>query len=204
MKKIFFIPFFISIFCISCNAKQYTIKEDYDSMSFEILEDSTIVSELPFNRFCGYQQVDNKFYFIDCLNSRITEYGEICFFDCNLKKIVYTKIYSGSSFYVSTDTNFLVVSSLIEFGKEYEIEDVFNIGINPKRQPLGVSIYNLNNFTKLKDFFFYDKIKNYDYSDLYISFKELPKNQLKINFGIYDSDFKIDCGILDLNTLCIK
>lgn len=80
MKK--FVMNLLCLFClISCaSSKSFVIKENYDTMSFEIIHNNQIKFTLPFSRYCGYQTFDNKCYFIDCVESRVFEYGELFFF----------------------------------------------------------------------------------------------------------------------------
>ncbi len=200
MKRSFLI--IISIFLyFSCGAQSYSINENYESMNFEIIKNEKIIYTFPFGKFCGYQQVNNKFFFIDCskTNSILTfEYGELFYYDCNLNKLKYTGIFSGSSFLVIENLDFLIATSLIETQIESDIDDVFSVTLQQRKYPLNISVYNLKNYTKIKEYSFIDKINESKFENLYIILNLISKDKLKVDYGIYDSTYKINCGIINL------
>ena len=197
MKKAFLI--FISIFIYtSCTAQEYSVKENYDTMNFEIVNNDIVIYELAFGNFCGYQQVKNKIFFIDNAKSNIYEYGEVCYFDCNLNKMVYTGIFSGSSFYVTDDLKFLIATTLLESKTESDIGDVFGLGINTKQYPLNISVYDLDNSTKIKDVSFREKLDEEKLENFYVELTPVSKTKIQIDYCIYDSTYKINCGIVSI------
>lgn len=200
MKRFLFI-FLIFFVCIPCRAHGYSVNENYDSMNFEIIDNNKVVFELSFERFRGYQQIENKIFFIDCSKSKISEYGELCYFDCDLMKIKYTNIFSGSSFCISEDSNYLIVSALYESKKMPDIEDVFGLGIQSKKFPLNISVYDFNIMTKLKEYSFVEKLDENKLENYYIEIISLSNDEIKIQYGIYDTTQKIDCGVLEFSNL---
>lgn len=53
-------------FLVSCaSAKSFDVIENYETMNFEILVNNQIKYKLPFSRYCGYQPVGNRCYFIE-------------------------------------------------------------------------------------------------------------------------------------------
>ena len=76
--------------------------------------------------------------------------------------------------------------------------------MSSKKFPLNIEIYELNNLKKIKEFNFYEKIKNQNLNFLYIQFYELSDNKLEIKFGILDTTKKIHAGIIDLETISLS
>lgn len=123
-KKVFLIIINTYIF-FSCFAKNMNINKNYELMQFEIIDNDKIIAKLPFSRFHGYKKTNNKIFFIDVYKTKITEYGELCFFDEEKNNLFYTGVYSGSQFLILEDLNLLVTSSLLESTSEFDIEDIF-------------------------------------------------------------------------------
>jgi hypothetical protein len=203
MKRSFLI--IISIFLyFSCVAQAYSINENYSSMNFEIIKNDKIIYTLPFGRFCGYQKVNNNYFFIDCSKAKgilAHEYGEICYYDSKIDKLKYTGIFSGSSFLIIGDYNFLIATTLIESQTKSDIDNVFGITLNQRKYPLNISVYSLNNSTKIKEYSFIDQINESKLENLYIKFTLISKEEIKIDYGIYDSTYKLYCGIIKLKDL---
>ena len=95
MRKHLIILFYI-LTHVFCFAQTYSVNENYEDRCFEICKDENVIYTLQFRDYCGYQIIDNKIYFIDCTKSNISEYGEICYFDCIKKDFIYTGIFSGT------------------------------------------------------------------------------------------------------------
>ncbi len=200
MKKYYLLILYSFLFFYS-SSQNISIIENYESMNFEIKENNKLIAEFPFGRFYGYQQQDNKFFFIDCINSRISEYGEICYFDVKSKKTVYTGVFSGSSFYVTKDLKKMVVSCLTDTKQANDIEDVFGIIPNTKQYPLNIAIYDFDNLKKIQEFSLAENIAQEKLSCMYVELLPKSDNQLQIRFGEYDSSVKVNCGILDLKEM---
>lgn len=196
----------INIICIffPCFAKNMNIHKNYELMQFEILANDKIVEKLPFSRFHGYQKANNKIFFVDVYKTKITDYGELCFFDEEKNSLFYTGIYSGSQFLVLKELNLLITSSLLENVSEFDIEDVFGLNNEIKKYPLNIIIFEFNSYKKLKEYNFKELLKYTEYENLYSDFKLINRNQLKISYGIYDTSQKINIGIIDLISLEYK
>ena len=117
---------------------------------------------------------------------------------------IYTGIFSGSNFYLTKKSNYIVVSSLLDVSQSSDIVDIFGLEMPSEKFPLNVEIYDLYNLKKIKEFSFYDKIANQNLNFLYIQFYELSGNKLEIKFGILDTTKKIHAGIIDLETITLS
>jgi hypothetical protein len=198
MKKIIFLLSFILLYS-SCLAESIEVHQNFETMQYEISLNKEIVKTFPFSSFCGYQVIDSNIYFVSFRNSRISDYGNLCFFDCKKKELVYTKIETGCSFFVTTDLKVLT-SSLCNIEDNSEISDVFNTDFS-KRMPLNLSIYNLKNESLIKTYSFDKKreLQKFQIRDLYLEF--IPKEgYLLVEYGVLDSSYKIYIGKLDMQT----
>lgn len=202
-KKVFLIIINTYIF-FSCFAKNMNINKNYELMQFEIIDNDKIIAKLPFSRFQGYKKTNNKIFFIDVYKTKITEYGELCFFDEEKNNLFYTGVYSGSQFLILEDLNLLVTSSLLESTSEFDIEDIFGLSSEIKKYPLNITIFEFDSYKKLKEYNFKELLKYNEYENLYSDFKLINNNQLKISYGIYDTSQEINIGIIDLISLEYK
>ena len=203
MKK--FLIFLSGLFFfVSCaTTKPFVIKENYVTKNFEILENNKLRYTLPFSRYCGYQAVDDRCYFIDCSESRIFEYGELCFFDYKTEKFLYSGIKSGSSFIITK--NYIVASSLVNVETSSDIEDVFGIGLNKKEYPLNISIYDTKEYKNIKSFDLEKYREGHDFNSLFINIiTDSPNEKVKVEYGIYDTNMIIPIGSINLKTLEIE
>ena len=205
MKKFLSLFIFISVLIFTSCAENYSVNENYDLMQFEINCNGKVIYSLPFKNFAGCQKVSDKFVFIDCSHSRISEYGEIFYFDFKTKQLKYTGIYSGAAFYISENSKYLLASTLVEDSKKSDIEDIFGTGLDgPKKYPLNLVLYDFSSKDVLAEFNFKKQLENQNLCDLYLDLKEIAKDAVSISYGIYDTTNKINIGILDLNTLAIS
>lgn len=202
-RNVFLIIINICIF-FSCFAKNMNIHKNYELMQFEILDNDKIIEKLPFSRFHGYQKANNKIFFVDVYKTKITDYGELCFFDEEKNSLFYTGIYSGSQFLVLKELNLLITSSLLGNASEFDIEDVFGLNNEIKKYPLNITIFEFNSYKKLKEYNFKELLEYTEYENLYSDFKLINPNQLKISYGIYDSSQEINIGTIDLISLEYK
>lgn len=202
-RKVFLIIINTYIF-FSCFAKNMNIHKNYELMQFEIIDNDKIIAKLPFSRFYGYQKTNNKIFFVDVYKTKITEYGELCFFDEEKNNFFYTGVYSGSQFLVLEDLNLLITSSLLESTSEFDIEDIFGFSSEIKKYPLNITIFEFDSYKKLKEYNFKELLKYNEYENLYSDFKLINSNQLKISYGIYDTSQEINIGIIDLISLEYK
>ena len=190
-------------FLVSCaSAKSFDVIENYETMNFEILVNNQIKYKLPFSRYCGYQPVGNRCYFIDCAESTIFEYGELCFFDSKSGMILYTGIMSGSEFLVTK--KHIVASSLTDEETENDIEDVFGLGLTGKKYPLDITIYDCKKYKEIKSFDLEEYRQGYDLASLFINLIDLSDEKIKVEYGVYDTTIIIPIGTIDLQTLVIN
>ncbi len=199
MKYIFMVIFFF--LSLNCFSQTLNIKSNYETSQYEIYSNENRIYSLPMGIFYGFQVADRKVFFIDCSNSRINRYGEICYFDTATQNLIYTGIMSGSVFYVNKKNDCIIVSSLFDTKEETDVSDIFNTGYNTKRYPLNMEIFSYTDFKKEKSYDFSTKIDMKQISFLYLEFEEKEKTKLIIQYGCLDSLYKIPIGSLDLKTL---
>ena len=199
MKKLLLMPITVILLSALCAAESYSIKvhENFETMEYEIVLNNNVVEVLPFSYFYGYQIHNDRIYFIDTGNSRISEYGRLLFYDVKKKEIIYTQIETGYAFFITKDFK-IITSSLCAVETHNEIADVFNMNF-PKGAPLDISIYELKNQTLIKTFrldkYRPDLSKMYLY--LWLEF-ELKDEYLIIRYGMSDTPLKIEVGKINI------
>ena len=94
MKKLLLMPITVILLSALCAAESYSIKvhENFETMEYEIVLNNNVVEVLPFSYFYGYQIHNDRIYFIDTGNSRISEYGRLLFYDVKKKKLFIHKL----------------------------------------------------------------------------------------------------------------
>jgi len=202
MKKLFFVFLLIFHWIFSLFSVPFYIKENFETMNFEIYVQNQKAAELPFRFYRGYQIVNNNIYFIDCLNSRIEEYGELCLFDTNQKILKHLNVMSGSSFLCYK--NFIITTSLTECEQESDIEDIFNLGVNSKQYPLNISIYDLQTRKKRCDINLSEYRNNFETSSLYLNMAVASNDSIALCYKILDTTEVIYIGYLNLESLEIQ
>ena len=97
MKKLLLMPMTAIFLSALCAAESYSVKvhENFETMEYQIILNNNVVEVLPFSSFYGYQIHNDRIYFIDTENSRISEYGRLFFYDVKKREIIYTQIETG-------------------------------------------------------------------------------------------------------------
>ena len=199
MKKVLFV-FLLFFYCIlSLFSAPVSVKENFETMNFEIYLQGKKISELPFRFYCGYQILDNNIYFIDCSNSRIEEYGELCLYDTKQEGLKHLNIMTGSSFLCYK--NYIFATSLTESTQNNDIEDVFNLGVTSKKYPLNICIYDIQNFKKIKDINLDKYREHVANNSLYLNFSVDSDYGIALYYSILDTTEVINIGYLDLESL---
>ena len=200
MKKIILIIFYTAFFCY-CTASNsfFKINENFEAMQFEVFVQDNKKLELPFSQYRGYKIFKNKCFFIDCTKSRIPEYGRLCYFESDTEEFIYTDIMSGSTFYIIED--YIIVSSLAKAEINTDIEDIFGLDLPSSQYPLDVTIYNADTFKKIKELNFDKYRQDYSHKTLFLDINSTSDEMITFSYGIYDTTYKINIGMLNLATL---